>query len=46
MAPVEKVAEASVELPAGWYAVIDEESGETYYQNEEGESSWEVPAAA
>ena len=34
------------ELPAGWHAVLDEESGATYYQNEQGESSWEFPISA
>ena len=34
----------SLELLPGWYAVVDDESGQTYYQNDEtGESSWEVP---
>ena len=33
-------------LPAGWHAVLDQESGATYYQNEQGESSWEVPTSA
>lgn len=33
-----------VELPPGWAAVTDEETGETFYWKEEtGETTWEVP---
>ena len=32
------------QLPPGWVAAIDADSGATYYQNEDtGESSWELP---
>jgi len=31
-------------LPAGWEAVVDPDSGSTYYYNaESGESSWDRP---
>ncbi len=34
-------------LPSGWFAVVDENSGETYYCNETtGETTWDIPSDA
>ena len=30
-------------LPAGWRELIDEASGESYYQNAAGETTWDRP---
>lgn len=37
----------SDELPNGWVATVDPDSGETYYANTiTGETSWELPKVA
>mmetsp|Transcript_37408 Transcript_37408/g.76776 ORF Transcript_37408/g.76776 Transcript_37408/m.76776 type:complete len:427 (-) Transcript_37408:602-1882(-) len=39
-----KGGEGPSDLPEGWASAIDDASGDTYYYNEAGESSWEKPA--
>lgn len=34
------------DLPVGWFAVTDPQSGETYYANETGETTWDRPTNA
>merc|ERR1712037_300158 len=40
----ESASQASSDLPEGWFAAVDESTGDTYYCNEAtGETSWELP---
>lgn len=34
---------AGAELPGGWASAVDPATGQTYYYNEKGETSWEPP---